>query len=77
MPELNLYGRKVDSVFQLLGEKENDLTYSVAWALTKSQPFLKSFLDLVTAGNAHSDDLSISLQQYEKGAGFTDWGLVG
>lgn len=72
MPELNLYGRKVESVFQLLGEKENDLTYSVAWALTKSQPFLKSFLDLVTAGNTHSDDLSINLQQYEKGAGFTD-----
>lgn len=72
MPELSLHGRKVNSVFQLLGEKENDLTYSVAWGLAQSQSFLNGFLELVDAHKTPHDDLSISLQRHEKDAGFTD-----
>ena len=33
MTRLYLHGRQIDSVFQLLGEHENDISYSVAWAL--------------------------------------------
>jgi hypothetical protein len=34
----------VESVFNLLGEHENDLTYSLAWALSQSPHFLKGFI---------------------------------
>ena len=72
MPDLYLYGRKVNSVFQLLGEKENDITYSVAWALTNSKPFLQEFFGLLSVEMPLDDDLSIRLQQFETDAGFTD-----
>jgi hypothetical protein len=42
MTELLLHKRKVESVFHLLGEHENDITYSVAWALSQSPHFLLS-----------------------------------
>ena len=35
MATLESYGREVHSIFQLLGEKENDITLSMSWALTK------------------------------------------
>jgi hypothetical protein len=44
MAELFLHKRRVPSVFHLLGEYENDITYSVAWALANSRAFLDEFL---------------------------------
>jgi hypothetical protein len=35
--ELILYGRPVGTVFDLLGSKENDITYSLGWALAESE----------------------------------------
>jgi hypothetical protein len=32
MAELLLHGKNIESVFHLLGEHENDLTHSLAWA---------------------------------------------
>lgn len=37
MAELLLHNKKVESVFHLLGERENDITYTVAWALAQSR----------------------------------------
>jgi hypothetical protein len=34
MPDLLLHGRSVHTVFDLLGEKENDLTYSLLISMT-------------------------------------------
>ena len=31
MPELLLRNRPVESVFNLLGQKENDITFSIGW----------------------------------------------
>ena len=42
MAILESYGREVHSIFQLLGEKENDITLSMSWALTKCPEFLKA-----------------------------------
>jgi len=33
MTDLTLYGRRVETVFELLGEAEDDITYSVGWGL--------------------------------------------
>lgn len=35
--DITLHNRQVHSVFELLGAKENDLTYSLGWALHKSE----------------------------------------
>lgn len=32
---LKAYGEEVVSIFQLIGDKENDITKSIAWALNK------------------------------------------
>lgn len=42
MGEIYLHNRKVDSVFQLLGEYENDISYSVAWTLARCPSFCPS-----------------------------------
>ena len=36
MGELNAYGSKVTSIFQLIGTLENDITKSIAWALCQT-----------------------------------------
>jgi hypothetical protein len=48
--ELLLHGRRVESVFHLLGEHENDLTYSLAWALSQSPRFLTAFIRTTLGG---------------------------
>jgi hypothetical protein len=63
--ELFLHKRRVASVFSLLGEHENDLTYSAAWALAKSPSFLKRFLEATLGVAPDLDTVVIRLQQHE------------
>lgn len=72
MAELFLHKRKVASVFHLLGEHENDITYSMAWALSQSPRFLNTFLKQTIGFNADPDKVTIRLQHHEKQAGITD-----
>ena len=72
MADLYLHSRKVDSLFQLLGEHENDITYSMAWALAQSSSFLRAFLQKVVGREVKIDEVLIRLQQYESGRGVTD-----
>jgi len=72
MTELLLHKRKVESVFHLLGEHENDITYSVAWALSQSPHFLSIFVHFALGVTTDSDSVVIRLQQHEKQAGITD-----
>jgi hypothetical protein len=72
MAELLLHKRKVESVFHLLGEHENHITYSVSWALAQSPRFLAAFLREVLGLRADLSNVVIRLQQAEKGAGITD-----
>jgi hypothetical protein len=72
MTELLLHKRKVESVFHLLGEHENDITYSVAWALSQSPHFLRSLVQSSLGIAADSGNTVIRLQQHETQAGITD-----
>jgi hypothetical protein len=72
MAELLLHKRKVESVFHLLGEHENDITYSVAWALSQSSHFLSIFVHSALGVATDSESIVIRLQQHEKQAGITD-----
>lgn len=43
MSEIYLYDKRVNSVFELLGLKENDISYSVGWALRIALNFYANF----------------------------------
>lgn len=74
MPQLLLHSKPVESVFNLLGEKENDITYSVGWALSHSASFLREFLrsSVSFQGRMPMDSVAIRLQTYELDRGKTD-----
>lgn len=40
MPQLYIGKEKVQNVFRLLGKKEDDISYKVAWALAQCPSFL-------------------------------------
>jgi hypothetical protein len=71
--ELTLYGRPVGTVFDLLGDKENDITYSLGWALAESERLSSALLeDVVPALPEGLTAESVRLQEGISGAGFTD-----
>lgn len=72
MTKLYLHKHKVDSVFQLLGGQENDITCSVAWAFFKSPSFLKEFLWRMIGWKGSIANVIIRLQQHETTGGVTD-----
>jgi len=70
--ELTHYGRPVGTVFDLLGDKENDITYSLGWALAESQRLSSALLEDVLSPREELIADSVRLQEGIPGAGFTD-----
>ena len=72
MANLYLREHKIDTVFQLLGENENDISYSVAWALANCPSFLDAFLQSQVKRNAEGQGVDIRLQHSQEKGGITD-----
>ena len=72
MPILTLYNQKIESVFELLGRDEDDITYSLDWGLYSSKSFLKEFLKNTISWQGDIDTVEIRLQQSELRGGRTD-----
>jgi hypothetical protein len=72
MTELFLHGKQITTVFELLGKKENDITYSLGWALSRSHSFLRRFLMQTIEYHGEVSQASILLQHYQKAKGTTD-----
>lgn len=73
MAELTLHSRRVETVFDLLGQKEDDITYSVGWALAQSEPFAQALLRAAYGKRAKQGDITaVLLQESETGTGRTD-----
>jgi len=70
----NLYLRKrhVSTVFSLLGDKENHISYSIAWGLSRSPQFLLHFIKEVTNETVNPELVTVSLQEHETHGGITD-----
>ena len=74
MPEIFLHSRQLDSVFELLGTKENSITFSLGWALSRCGGFLQKLLcyvlescpDIVPSG------VTVLLQESGDDRGKTD-----
>jgi hypothetical protein len=72
MRQCFIHKQRIESIFQLLGEKENDITYSLGWALSQSDTLFIEFLKSIQFPT-NDTDAEIHLQKYEgKGKGFTD-----
>ena len=72
MSELYLHNKPIDSLFRLLGEDENDITYSVGWALHRSKSFLRLFLKEAIGAQFGSSGPAIYLQHHRHKKGITD-----
>src|SRR3954466_10548377 len=71
MTDLFLHGRDVRTVFDLLGDKENDITYSLGWALARSPRLLDALLSDVFEEEP-GEVIAVRLQEFLPGGGFTD-----
>ncbi|HEY9000794.1 MAG TPA: PD-(D/E)XK nuclease family protein [Mucilaginibacter sp.] len=77
MPELSIYNQNVSSVFELLGQKENDISYAVGFLFSRCETFLKLFLKELNNDIDFQPNLTkIRLQQHEHKSGFTDFEIV-
>lgn len=74
---LLLHGQEIACIFDLLGQKENGLTYALGWVLSKNQEFLKAIIQEVTEQNFTCEEFEIRLQEYQMDdQGYTDIELL-
>lgn len=73
MNNLISYGKEINSIFQLLGNKENDISKSIAWALSKCPVFMHNIVNQVFPNiRVTEDDVVVKYQQYSEKDGITD-----
>jgi hypothetical protein len=77
MTDLILRGRRLGSVFELLGSRENHITYSLGWALAHSPHLRRRVLAQVLPDAAEAVVGSVLLQHHDAPGGYTDVELVG
>ncbi len=69
--ELRLQGRTIASVFELIGDRENDITYSIGWAMSQCPLFRARVIGEILPEFASAMTDSILLQERGEG-GITD-----
>jgi hypothetical protein len=69
--ELRLAGREVPSIFHLFGQHEDDMTYALGWALSRSPLLARRFMELAFGPGASTPTV-IKLQETVPGHGRTD-----
>lgn len=72
MGSLKAYDNDVLSVFQLIGNKENDITKSIVWALHKCPTFLVKIIYLIFGLEINPESVDILYQSYDATNGITD-----
>lgn len=76
MTELYIFDSKIESMFQLLGQKENDISYSVGYSFASCRQLLDNFLRQINIKSFQPDKIKIKLQTHEKDKGFTDFEIL-
>lgn len=72
---INHNREQIDTVFQLLGDKENDITKAIAWVMNRCPILLQNFINTVFGHSINNNDPVILYQQFEKTGsenGYTD-----
>jgi hypothetical protein len=71
--ELIRYGQEVSTIFDLFGSKENDMTFSLGWVLSRSEAFLRLLIaDVCGSVPSHLPHAIIQLQTGRGMDGITD-----
>jgi hypothetical protein len=77
MADLYIFNDRIESIFQLLGQKENDISYSVGYAFGNCKTFLHKFLQHLKIKTPFDPDkIKVRLQAHEKDKGFTDFEII-
>jgi hypothetical protein len=77
MVELRLHGTNVETVFDLLGRNENDMTFALGWGLSRNAAILRRFVERVATGAALEPPVMVELQEHDRAdGGFTDIELL-
>ena len=78
MAEIYLHARRLDSVFELLGTKENSITFSLGWALSRSPSLLQKLVNHALGTTTRvPPETTVSLQEHGDDGGKTDIEIVG
>lgn len=72
MGSLKAYGEDVNSIFELIGDKENDITKSIAWAMSRCPIFLVNIIKGLFGIIIDPDETDIFYQKYSYETGITD-----
>ena len=72
MVELRLHSKPALTVFDLLGDKEDDITYSVGWGLSQSHAFAQGLLGKAYGKRKVAEPTAIRLQESVRRQGRTD-----
>jgi hypothetical protein len=72
MGAIHLYGRELESLFQLLGEHENDMTRCHGWCLARSSVLGRRLLASIGTESDSSPNLLTRLQETTPENGITD-----
>lgn len=72
MAVLTLHSQQIETVFDLLGQRENDLTYALGWALARSPKFLQQLALKLGLKDGFSERVKIRLQEHSSRQGITD-----
>ena len=71
--QLVRYGQEVKTIFDLFGSKENDMTFSLGWVLSRSEGFLRLLIANVCGFASDKADKAIIKLQTGRGVdGITD-----
>ena len=54
---ITLRGREVNSIFDLLGSNENDITYSIGWVMSRSPSFLNAIVEKTGLSSIALDEI--------------------
>lgn len=77
--KLELHEKRVQSIFDLLGTKENGLTYALGWTFSDNKELLKAFVKRISNEKYKFDEDSSEVRLQKHGGkkrGFTDIELV-
>jgi hypothetical protein len=68
---LTLHGHEIRTVFDLLGQKETDMTYALGWALSQSPQFMARLAETLQRPT-FSERVRLRLQEHKSLGGYTD-----
>ena len=73
---LLIHETQIDSIFEILGTNENNLSYALGYVLSKSPRLLKSIIKKVFHKKIKFKTINVELQTFGKDKGFTDFEIT-